>query len=86
MAYMILLDLLALIFSALVIGQVLYLVAHNMTVNECINWQRYPWLVDATGKFQNKYDRGCLRNYLDFCGLWRRSRQLQIRANIGHWV
>ena len=39
----------------------------NITTNERINRKRYTWLMNpATGKFENKFDRGKIKNILEF--------------------
>lgn len=38
----------------------------NITTNERINRKRYEYLKDGKGNFYNPYDRGILRNILEF--------------------
>lgn len=43
-------------------------IAFNMTTNERINRSRYSWMTDEEGRPSNKFDRGVIRNILEF---WR---------------
>ena len=39
--------------------------ATNLTSNERLNQKRYFYLVGPTGKFQNPFDRGVIKNCLE---------------------
>lgn len=41
-------------------------ILRNQTVNEKVNYTRYPWMVDETGSFNNRFDRGWILNLLEF--------------------
>lgn len=40
----------------------------NITTNERINRNRYPWLTSATGKYKNLFDKGRITNFMEFWG------------------
>lgn len=39
--------------------------ASNLTSNERINQKRYSYLIGPSGKFQNPFDRGIIKNILE---------------------
>ena len=41
-------------------------IAMNITTNERLNRSRYPWMCDSLGQPFNHYDRGILKNILEF--------------------
>jgi len=57
------------LFAFLLIIQHGHLISRNLTTNEAINWQKYPYLTDRYGRYVNKYDRGVWNNWLEFLGL-----------------
>ena len=56
-----------LIVAALLIEQSIN-ITMNITTNERLNRSRYPWMNDSLGNPYNHYDKGCIRNILEF---WR---------------
>eukprot|EP01035_Chromulina_nebulosa_P019949 gene19949-25915_t len=44
-----------------------YNICHNITTNERINGNRYNWLIDDNGNQYNRFNRGILKNILEFC-------------------
>jgi hypothetical protein len=42
------------------------LIGQNLTINEAMNWYRYPALCDAQGGFDNRWDRGTKDNCENF--------------------
>lgn len=43
------------------------LVRQNLTINEAMNWYRYPAFQDVHGSYVNPYDRGGRENLKRFC-------------------
>lgn len=60
----------ALCIATIGLGALLYVqltnIASNITVNECINRARYPYLQDLQGQPRNRFDKGILTNWLEF--------------------
>lgn len=41
-------------------------ISTNLTTNERINKKRYAYLRGPSGIFLNPFDRGCLKNWLEY--------------------
>ncbi|XP_067944203.1 uncharacterized protein [Watersipora subatra] len=44
----------------------IYQMLTNLTTNEGVNWKRYKYLHDANGAFKNPYNRGYVKNVLEY--------------------
>jgi hypothetical protein len=60
-------------------------IRNNLTTNEYINQNRYPYLKNSSGEFYNPFDRGLINNvkdviapYIDYYQLYH----LNIRENV----
>ena len=49
------------------VGRQAFCIAGNLTINELLNSHRYDYLRRDDGSFYNRFDRGPLANYLQFC-------------------
>ncbi|XP_056419704.1 uncharacterized protein LOC130361127 isoform X1 [Hyla sarda] len=52
--------------SAMMTGMCLYMAAINLTTNENLNAKKYFYLMDEKGKFYNPFNRGIVKNLLEF--------------------
>ena len=54
----------------------LFQISRNITTNESINWRHYKYLLINGHTFHNPYDKGVLRNWIDFWGCSRNRYEL----------
>ena len=45
------------------------MISVNLTTNERINLRRYKYLYDENGMYKNPYDRGVVKNWMEFLNL-----------------
>ena len=50
----------------LLVSQTLKSMLSNLTVNESVNWVKYDYLKLPNGMFMNPFNRGLLRNILEY--------------------
>lgn len=62
-------DSFGIIFGSVMFVSQSHQIAQNMTTNEVQNKWRYPYFMDESGAFLNKFDQGCIVNCLEFWGL-----------------